>query len=565
MLNVKKYMNLVTERIFSMSKTGSKDKRNKIKGYAAALLAKNDEIANIAAKIISGGLVANPDTRELLIALNDTEPKNLIDHLHPYTHAPLMHTHIFGLNESWEVGNPRLWYRDDLVNHPELCALDGSDIPDYAAEKLSEIYPGTKLLTEPLDTLSSDGFSNAFVTLSVPSFKSGYTPAHLFGEELTISNFANVIDQWLLSGTTLEPTTISVDVRGDYDYRPDSYWIIPAAGTSTELLLKRPTPKSWKFEGSQDGTTWEVIDQQTDYTDWQPCALRVFPCETLKSYFHFRLVIEEWNQGDKEDLEPGLRRFWIFGRRPGLFTLPDITSPHPDFVWVVPYREMNTSMKNEDIGDIGTTSILPNLLPPYRMVADGRMLSREEYPDLWQAIGWTCDDRTFNQAIEIDEDVFTITIDEPLCLGNYTFSQYQKPDPAEKQYPINWVLEGSTDGETWEVISNIENNPDIQAIYYLDTSIEEKEYTKFRFTITEWAGTGPKCDDVNISLHYQGYFYIPDRETPGITTYIVTQHTAHDVGSDIIQQLQDNMLKLAKAHTSLQQQLQALLPDTEKE
>ena len=28
----------------------------------------------------------------------------------------------------WDISNPRLWYRDDLVNHPELIPLEGQTI-----------------------------------------------------------------------------------------------------------------------------------------------------------------------------------------------------------------------------------------------------------------------------------------------------------------------------------------------------------------------------------------------------------------------------------------------------
>ena len=40
------------------------------------------------------------------------------------------------MNNIWFVGNPRLWWKDDLKNHPELVALDGSYIDGKLAKNL---------------------------------------------------------------------------------------------------------------------------------------------------------------------------------------------------------------------------------------------------------------------------------------------------------------------------------------------------------------------------------------------------------------------------------------------
>lgn len=548
-------------------KKGSKTTLNKIKGYGGALLAKNEEIRNIAAQIGAGALLFNTDTRELKVAAGNETTRDLLDHRHPYTHAPLVHTHIAGMNESWCVGNPRLWYTDDLVNHPELCPLDGEEIPLDAADKLAEVYPGTKLLTTPLKVLGADGgFTNGEITLKASTYKGDYLPAHLCGEVVDISNFARISDQWLIPGDyTQAGQSITIHIDGDYSYRPDSYWLMPAAGTATEVLKHRPTPNSWKLEGSNDGSSWEVIDTRSDITDMQPCTIYPYQCATLNDYFYFRLTITKWNEGDDATLEPGLRRFWIFGRRPNTFCLPDIPSPHPDFTWVTPYKELNVSMKNEDIGDIGITGISEQILPPYRMETNGRMLSRETYEELFNAIGWRYDDieMSGNQE-ETSTDVFIINLLEPSMLGKYTFTAWEEPDPYDSQ-PLNWKIEGQNKDGSWEVITEIYNNEDYKALYCLDTTTQEKGYNAFRFTITEWGGSGATAPRISVGVHPVGFFYIPDITSPEGTSYIVTQHTAHDVSADIIQRLQADILKLAQAQTSLQQQLQALLPDLEKE
>ena len=48
----------------------------------------------------------------------------------------------------WDIGNPRLWYRDDLVNHPELIPLEGQTIDISKIGKINKVYSGSVLLTE---------------------------------------------------------------------------------------------------------------------------------------------------------------------------------------------------------------------------------------------------------------------------------------------------------------------------------------------------------------------------------------------------------------------------------
>ena len=51
------------------------------------------------------------------------------------------------MNNIWFVGNPRLWWKDDLKNHPELVALDGSYIDGKLAKNLRKVYPYGELIS----------------------------------------------------------------------------------------------------------------------------------------------------------------------------------------------------------------------------------------------------------------------------------------------------------------------------------------------------------------------------------------------------------------------------------
>lgn len=548
---------------------GDKNKLNQVAGYAGALLANNKEMSEVLTELIRGGLIYNQNTGELRIVTGSGDNLGTEDHRHPFTHAPLFHSHIFGLNESWHVGNPRLWLRDDLINHPELIPLDGREIPADAASKLSEVYHGTVLITDPLETLQGSAYTNGHVSLTASSFKGIYTPKCLFNEPVDLSNFANIADQWLTDPNN--NISLTVHLEGDYDYRPVTYWMIPAAGTSSAILTKRPTPNSWKVYGSNDGTIWEQIAEETNITNWRPCQIQEFSIDTVKSFFYFKIEFTAWNPGDSEDLEPGLRRLYIFGRRTDMFSLPDVPSPHPDFTWVIPLRDLNTSMLNEDVGDLGTTAILPSLLPPYRLHTDGRLVSRADYPDLFAAIGWKYDTPDTNFTIQFDEDtnVYECMPDAPCMMGSFTFTNGKEPTPGVS-YPGSFILEASIDGDNWVVLAAY-NYPTPQKRYYVSQGVDEEDYLIYRITVNNWITIGDPVESLNQTygfdacFHQKGKFRLPEIIREDATSYIVAYKTPHDVGSDIIQALQRNMLDLAHAQANLTQQVQDLLPTIDKE
>ena len=59
--------------------------------------------------------------------------------------------------------------------------------------------------------------------------------------------------------------------------------------------LSAPTtcqmPRTWTFQGSDDGEAWTVLDTREDFTDWTSGAYRYFPCGAASAYRYYRLVI----------------------------------------------------------------------------------------------------------------------------------------------------------------------------------------------------------------------------------------------------------------------------------
>lgn len=54
-------------------------------------------------------------------------------------------------------------------------------------------------------------------------------------------------------------------------------------------------PKSWKFEGSSDGSTWTTLDTQTDYADWAFMGneTKEFIFSNSTAYLYYRLTITD--------------------------------------------------------------------------------------------------------------------------------------------------------------------------------------------------------------------------------------------------------------------------------
>lgn len=563
-------------------KSGRADKINELKGVGNAVVATPEEIQNINVPMKKGNLLYNAGTKELKVADGETPPSALPDHRHPFTHAALIHSHIFGTNEPWLMSNPRLWYVNDLPNHPELVVLDGSEITDDQAEFLSQVYPGTKILTEPLSNLTSNGFENDAVILSVDSFKGDFLGSRLFEEEITIDNLMKLVDQWLTNSSDItQEHSATITFKGGHSYRPTEYWVCPAAGTASELVKKRPTPKNWVFEGSNDqGASWTELDSHSDEpaSNWNPLTMRFFSVNTLDSFSMLRLRITEWNEGDDVSLETGLRRFWVFGRKKNVFALPNIESPHADFAWVVPYQNLNVGLKHEDIGDLGTTSLLPNKLAPYRLITDGSAKSKETYDLLFAVLGHRYDKDAQISSLTASEGTITdtkwdadfsdpnlasfveITMNTTGMLGKYTLNT------AGYRIPSSWTIEGKN-GDTWDTLQSfvgmsVETFQSTGGEFFIDTTTTDKEYQIIRINFLEWnEGEEPiGFADIHVFTHPVGQFYIPNRTVEGETSYIVSDNTAVDVTPEVIQRLQNNVIKLTQAVADLSNQVNDLDP-----
>lgn len=241
----------------------------------------------------------------------------------------------------WDIGNPRLWYRDDLVNHPELIPLEGQTIDISKVGNINKVYPGSVLLTEKITRLHDNVFTNGRINVNVDMYKGLYTPSGLFEEPISISNIAHVSEQWLTGDNDItKQHFISIELNDPVLLT--EYWMIAAIGTKDRIDAKYPTPKQWIVYGSKDNDKWDIVDKRNELSDnWKSWKINSYKVTCNTDYKYYKFVFTEWHPTEDEDaISTGLKRLYVFGRPINQFILPDIPSPDDSFVWVITKKEI---------------------------------------------------------------------------------------------------------------------------------------------------------------------------------------------------------------------------------
>lgn len=103
---------------------------------------------------------------------------------------------------------------------------------------------------------------------------------------------ADYTEAWIVAGTAghlgyqfVSPIVIA------------AYALTPVAESGANLH----TPKSWTFEGSNNGTDWTTLDTRADITDWQgvplPSVRKLFSFSNVTPYTYYRVNISQANEG----------------------------------------------------------------------------------------------------------------------------------------------------------------------------------------------------------------------------------------------------------------------------
>ncbi|MCK5681674.1 hypothetical protein KAI46_12775 [bacterium] len=204
-------------------------------------------------------------------------------------------------------------------------------------------------------------------------------------------------------------------------------------------------PKDWTFEGSNDNSTWIVLDSVTGETAWGSGERREFACTTTGAYRYYRV---------------------------------NISANNGDTYIVIAYLELWGMIYDIAIAPLMTAAAAP---APFVASADNNASGREPY-------------EAFNKNLTAGEDYLHIGVagwlkldtgvDNTYKVASYALgvNDYPEPDRA----PQDWTLEGSNDDSVWDTLDTVtgESNWDSGELrnFVCDTITTSYRYFRVNFT-----------------------------------------------------------------------------------
>lgn len=102
--------------------------------------------------------------------------------------------------------------------------------------------------------------------------------------------FDHADSQWIATATT---GWLKLDF-GSALWASDEYRVEPQSTTRA--------PNTWTFEGSNDDSSWDVLDTQTGITTWVTGTPKIFTFTNAVKYRYYRINVSA-NNGDGSNLE----------------------------------------------------------------------------------------------------------------------------------------------------------------------------------------------------------------------------------------------------------------------
>nr|WP_154958209.1 discoidin domain-containing protein [Paenibacillus xylanexedens] len=245
-----------------------------------------------------------------------------------------------------------------------------------------------------------------------------------------------------------------------------SYSISMGNSNSTQLLR---APKKWTFEGSNDGSTWVILDTQSNQTNWNSNQ-REFLIISPNAYSKYRLNITENNGQNNLQLNE-LNLYGIFFYKKVLVKHNELFKNFKDGLWENVSDDSENSFQDYGIDDIsaipesawsqlaGEVELCyytddPNKTEVSFTIETEPFTLAEEWEDKeMKIIEYTDDPNQTESTITIETESFTL-YDE---LGDSVDVLYYTDDPAKTTAELNFTtnyspldeLEGDFDVVTW--------------------------------------------------------------------------------------------------------------------
>ncbi|OMD71239.1 discoidin domain-containing protein [Paenibacillus odorifer] len=215
-------------------------------------------------------------------------------------------------------------------------------------------------------------------------------------------------------------------------------------------------PKTWTFEGSNDGLAWDVLDTQTTTQTWAVGTKRQYSINNLKSYLRYRVNVSSNMVSDAYSVcITNIEMFEMFYSNKIL-----LSSGERTYSLSRKYTESLIPIMTSNTTPSGIASASDETATPAFRAFDGKSLSNNYWGANAKTYGWIAYD--FKTPTLVARYDLTVILDNP------------------KFPPKDWTFEGSNDGSSWTV---------------LDTQTNQ----------TNWVNNTPNIYNINKSVYYQRY------------------------------------------------------------
>jgi len=179
----------------------------------------------------------------------------------------------------------------------DISLQNNTDLPILAYKKDLDVFfdfgNGYLKAENRLDTVLTTYVTgdNLSTTPATPDMTSDIAPS---GIASASSVYQGTYPAWkAFDRSTLNSSSwLSVGVSGWLQYEfPEALTIDKHIVTFSMFSAVTEAPKSWDFEGSHDGVTWDTLQSVIDQTAWTSGESRAFACDNSTKYKYYRIYV----------------------------------------------------------------------------------------------------------------------------------------------------------------------------------------------------------------------------------------------------------------------------------
>jgi hypothetical protein len=188
------------------------------------------------------------------------------------------------------------------------------------------------------------------------------------------------------------------------------------------------TPKSWTFEGSNDGSTWAVLDTISNVTNWSASIVKQeYTISNPRKFIQYRLNVSDIGNAGAFVLIGELEMFEMILINKILISLTDGS-----------YRSIKAADENVNVIPAMTSSTTPSGIVNSSQTSSG-FLNWKAFDGVATGNGWLGNGTSawISYEFPLPKNIIKYTL-----VTDYTTNSA----------PKNWTFEGSNDGTNWVVL-----------------------------------------------------------------------------------------------------------------